>query len=270
MAQSKPAYQLFNEKGKRVKYKKLLKKAAKADVILFGEFHNNPISHWLQLELAKDLTDKEQTIIYGAEMFETDGQEALSQYLADEVDLETWESQKELWPNLKTDYLPLVDFAKAEKRPFIATNIPRRFARMVYKGGGFEVLDTLSEQDKSLVAPLPIAFDVTLPGYAEMYEMAGGHASGINFPKAQAVKDATMAHFILKHWVEGAIFYHLNGAFHSDRFDGIYWYLKQANPELNILTITTVQQTQVKKLDQDQKNRANFIIVVPETMTKTY
>ena len=26
----------------------------KQDVVLFGEFHNNPISHWLQLEVTTD------------------------------------------------------------------------------------------------------------------------------------------------------------------------------------------------------------------------
>ena len=57
MAQ-KEAYVIFNNKGKEVSYSKLLKEAEKADVILFGEFHDNPIIHWLQLELTNDLYDR--------------------------------------------------------------------------------------------------------------------------------------------------------------------------------------------------------------------
>ena len=59
-AQKKPAYALFDSKGKRVQYGKMLKAAAASDVVLFGEFHNNPIAHWLQLELIKDLKQQKQ------------------------------------------------------------------------------------------------------------------------------------------------------------------------------------------------------------------
>jgi uncharacterized iron-regulated protein len=45
----------FNKDGKDIKYEKMLKAAEGADIVLFGESHDNPISHWLQLELTKDL-----------------------------------------------------------------------------------------------------------------------------------------------------------------------------------------------------------------------
>ena len=51
----KPAYRIFNAKGKAVKYAALLEEAKKSDVIFFGEMHDSPICHWLELELAKDL-----------------------------------------------------------------------------------------------------------------------------------------------------------------------------------------------------------------------
>ena len=47
-AQNKPAYKLYNAKGSKVSYKKMIKEMSKADVVLFGEHHNNPIVHWLQ------------------------------------------------------------------------------------------------------------------------------------------------------------------------------------------------------------------------------
>ena len=51
----KPAYRLFDAKGQAKNYADLLKTAAKADIVFFGELHNNPIAHWLQLELTQDL-----------------------------------------------------------------------------------------------------------------------------------------------------------------------------------------------------------------------
>ena len=38
----KPAYRLFREDGKKVKYEKMLEEAAEADIVLFGEYHTNP------------------------------------------------------------------------------------------------------------------------------------------------------------------------------------------------------------------------------------
>ena len=68
MKQDKPAYKLFNEKGRTVKYKKLLKEAKDADIIFFGELHNNPICHWLQLELTQDVYNENNNLVLGAEM----------------------------------------------------------------------------------------------------------------------------------------------------------------------------------------------------------
>ena len=48
-------YQIYNSKEKVVRYTKLLRQAQDADVILFGEFHDNPIVHWLELELTESV-----------------------------------------------------------------------------------------------------------------------------------------------------------------------------------------------------------------------
>ena len=81
----KKAYVLFNNKGKKVSYKKMIRTVQKSDVLLFGEFHNNPITHWLQYELTDEL-NQSNTLILGAEMIERDNQKALDQYLKGEID----------------------------------------------------------------------------------------------------------------------------------------------------------------------------------------
>lgn len=267
MAQQKPAYILYDANGKPVGYEKMLKALAGQDIILFGEYHDNPISHWMQLTVTKDLS-KKRALVLGAEMFEQDNQEPLNQYLAGTLDKKGLASKARLWDNYKTDYAPLVDFAKEKGLPFIATNIPRRYASMVAKGG-FEVLDTLPDAEKAWMVPLPVKYDASLPGYVKMVEMMGGHG-GVNLPKAQAVKDATMAHFILKGWEPGKLFIHYNGSFHSDNYDGIVWYLLQAKPNLKIMTISTVSQKDISKLELENKNLANFILCVDADMTTTY
>lgn len=266
-SQDKPAYVLYNKEGKKVKYSKMLHSISNADIVLFGETHNNPIAHWLQLEVTTDMK-KRRELVLGAEMFETDNQEALTRYLKGKITANGFDSSARLWKNYPTDYAPLVNFAKANNIVFAATNIPRRFAALVSKQG-FEVLDSLSALEKSWIAPLPIAYDPELPGYKMMIEMMKDHG-GPNMPKAQAIKDATMAYFILQYFKPGSLFIHFNGSFHSENYDGIVWYLKNKRPDLRYATITIVSQKDIGRLLDENKNKADFIICVDEDMTTTY
>jgi uncharacterized iron-regulated protein len=267
-AQVKPAYVIFDAQGKKVSHKKMMQVLKKSDVLLFGEYHNNPIVHWLQLEITKELGETRQLIL-GAEMFEQDNQPALDAYLQGKITAKGLDSSARLWNNYKTDYAPLVNYAKNKQLAFGATNVPRKYASMVSRGG-FAVLDTLSAQEKSWMAPLPIAYDSTLPGYKNMLEMMPGHANAGNFPKAQAIKDATMAHFIVKYHQPGTLFIHYNGSYHSDNYEGIGWYLRQQQPQWKQATISTVLQADLKKLLAENKGKADFIICVDEDMTSTY
>lgn len=267
LAQNPQAYKIYTTKGKKVRYKKMVKHLAKKDIVLFGEQHNSAIAHWLQLRITKELAAK-RSLQLGAEMIEADNQSALNLYLTDALDQRGLDTMARLWPNYQTDYAPLVDFAKSNKLSFTATNIPRKYARMVYRSG-FKTLDTLSATEKMWIAPLPIAFDPELPTYRSILEMMGSHGS----PKlvmAQAIKDATMAHFILLSYVPGNLFVHYNGAFHSDYYEGILWYLKRKSPNLNYATLSTVTQTNVHKLSAEHRGKADFILVVDEDVTTTY
>ena len=99
-------------------------------------------------------------------------------------------------------------------------------------------------------------------------EGMGSHVTP-NFPKAQAIKDATMAHFILKNWEPGKLFLHYHGAYHSQNFESIYWYLKHENPDLKIVTIHSTMQKDVSELKEENTGLADFTICVDEDMTKT-
>jgi uncharacterized iron-regulated protein len=263
------SHQLYTSSGKKTNLDGVIKKAMEVDVVLFGEFHNDPIGHWMQYNLTKRMIDKlASRLVLGAEMFEADNQNILNDYLSGKIDDKAMDTLARLWPNYKTDYKPLVDLAKNAGIPFIACNIPRKFARQVFRFG-LESLDTLNSEDKANIAPLPIQYDPNLPGYKAMLEMMGGHTSE-NLPKAQAIKDATMAHFIHTNRKEGQVFIHYNGSYHSNNYEGINWYLKKMNPNVKILTIATVEQQDIKTLNKEYYGLADFILCVDETMTKTH
>ncbi len=267
-AQELQAYQLYDKEGEAISFGEMVSALSEADVILFGELHNNPISHWLQHELCLALYDSSRTMTLGAEMFEADNQAALNLYLQDSLSRKAFDTTARLWPNYKTDYSMLVDFAKTHKLDFIATNIPRVYARQVYKSG-LASLDSLSDSIKAWIAPLPIDYDADLPGYKAMLEMMSGHG-GENLPKAQAIKDATMAHFIALNLKEDGLFIHFNGDYHSKDFEGINWYLKRYKEGLKIRTISTQLQTKVSPADSVSLGHADYTIVVDEQVTTSY
>lgn len=265
--QNKKAYTLFNASGKKVGYGKMIRKMAKSDIVLFGELHNNPVAHWLEYEVLESLHTL-RPLVAGAEMFEADIQEAVDQYLSHAIDVKGLDTLARLWPNFKTDYAPLLDFARENGLKFVATNIPRRYANLVFKKD-FGALDTLTEKEKSWIAPLPIEYDPTLPGYAGMMQMMGPHTSE-TLPKAQAIKDATMAWFISQNYEPGKLFLHYHGTYHSDNYEGILWYLSRRLPSAKTVTLSTVTQADPRKLEKENHHRADFILCVDENMTNTY
>ncbi|MEQ9164868.1 MAG: ChaN family lipoprotein, partial [Fulvivirga sp.] len=146
-AQTKPAYQLFDNTGTAADYNNMISDLANSDMVFFGEYYNNPISHWLQLEMSKSFYDiKEDKLFFGAEMFENGNQLVLDEYLKGfYAEDKMLPEITQLWSNYKTDYKPLVEFAKEKGLRFIATNIPRRYASMINKKG-MEVLKELSPE----------------------------------------------------------------------------------------------------------------------------
>lgn len=262
------AYELFSAEGKQISYSDVVRMAVESDIILFGELHNSAIAHWLQHELTRDLATSRRSLVLGMEMFEQDQQQLLDSYLSGEIDTDQFEEDARLWNNYATDYKPIIEFAKNEGIPVVASNIPRRFASMVYHEG-IEILDDLSDEAKESIAPLPIEIDLELPGYQNIMEMAHGHG-GENLPKSQAVKDATMGYFILQHKEGNSRVLHLNGSYHSDNYEGIYWYLRHYGFEGNIMTITTVERDNPEAFDEELEGTADIILQVNTRMTRTY
>ncbi len=268
----KPAYLLYRGDGEQVTFTELAEAAREVHVVLFGELHNNPISHWLQLELSRELVRSlGQDLVMGAEMFEADDQILLDEYFSGRIMERHFRAEAKLWGNYDTDIRPLVELARENGLPFVATNIPRRYAALVHREG-FEALEGLGQQAKNYIAPLPVPYDPELPAYKAMLEMGLPAAhGGENLPKAQAIKDATMAHFIMENLPGAGVFIHFHGTYHSNHYEGIAWYLDTYSEEtVQMLTIATAEAEEIGSLPEDQLGVADFIILVPATMTKTH
>ncbi|TVR16902.1 MAG: iron-regulated protein [Balneolaceae bacterium] len=265
----KPAYLLYTKDGEVISYSELMEQALQNDMIFFGELHNSAIAHWLQHEMARDLAeDTSRNTIIGMEMFEADQQILIDEYFSGLISQSSFESEARLWNNYHTDYKPVVEFAKSNGLKVVATNIPRRYASSVFREG-LKALEALSSAARRWMAPLPIEVDKNLPAYQNMLQMAHGHG-GDNLIYAQAVKDATMAHFIILNMGLNDRLLHLNGSYHSNDWEGIIWYINEMVSGYEILTINTITVDDPLHVDSEKLQSADVTLVVPSRMTTTY
>lgn len=275
LSQGKPAYILLDSTGTNVDYEAMIHDLAQSDMVFFGEYHTNPISHWLQLEVSKSLHEiKGTSLKIGAEMLECGNQLVLDEYLRGLYpEKKMLPEVTQMWSNYKSDYRPLVEFAKEHQLRFIASNIPRRYASMI-SNMGMDALKELSPEALKLISPdFERLFDPTAKAYAEMADIMEGldPTDLLYMQMAQASKDATMAHFTLKNYEEGDLFFHIQGSYHSNYDQGIIWWINKTRTGLKIKSITTVTKTEWEELsDEDKSSIADYIIVVADGLNPSW
>src|SRR5699024_8853909 len=88
-SQGLKAYKIYDKDGNEVSFSEMIRGLEGDKVVFFGEFHNNAINHWLELETTKALYAKKgNRLVLGAEMFERDNQQILNEYLKDSISVE--------------------------------------------------------------------------------------------------------------------------------------------------------------------------------------
>lgn len=253
--------QIFNQLGEEQTITDIQQALQSKTHVFYGELHGTEAAHHLELLLLQSCDSLfSGQVTLGMEMFEADVQPIVDEYLNDIINKRSFESEARVWSNYTKDYSPLVEYAKKKGISVVASNVPRRYANMVYHRSA-TALDRLSDWAKAFITPLPLHIDTNLRSYQEISVMAKDHNPD-NMVASQAVKDATMAHFIIKHTEPGHLFLHINGAYHSDFREGIIHYLQNQIAQEDILTISTVKREDFEKDQERAFAKANFLVVV--------
>lgn len=243
-----------------------------ADVLFFGEEHNDSTCHGLEKLLFTKLSEKYPgRTALSMEMFETDCQNVLNEYLTGLIREKDFQVDARPWPNY-ADYRPMIEYAKTYQVPVVAANAPQRYVSMVNRTG-MDSLERLSRTGKSFLPPLPI--DTATGAYYEKFlQIMGGHAMpGMQMYQAQNLWDATMAwsvaKFSRKH--RGYKIFQVNGSFHSDQKLGAVAQLKKYDKHLRVLNIATCADADFKNPDWNAlKNKGDYILVTDPAIPKTY
>lgn len=217
-------------------------RVAGAEVVFFGELHNDPGTHQLQLALLEEISRHTDRVILSLEMVERDVQPLLDAYLAGRITESEFLAESRPWSNYATDYRPLVEFARERGWPVLAANVPRPIAAQVSRGG-LDTLQALPTGERAFVAT-----EARCPRdayYARFVEAMGEHpgfddAMVMRFYEAQCIKDETMAESIVAALEAhpGSLIVHMNGSFHSDFGQGVPERVARRRPGTRMLILT--------------------------------
>lgn len=250
------------QSGKNLTSAQLASKLQKYDVVFFGEYHDQSEIHQYELELLEAMYKaKGEKLALSMEMFEADNQSKLNNFLADTLSEENFLAASRPWPNYRTDYAPLVNFAKEKKMPVIAANVPRFLAAHVAKNNAStEGVEAQYQQwlPKHTYAPEG--------AYKEkFYAQMSSPAAPMKMPQqrlaavyaAQCLKDDKMAESIaaFADAHQNMQILHINGCFHSDAHLGTAQKLEALRPELKVAVITPLERKQ-----KGEKPAGDFVV----------
>lgn len=265
-------YKIYDVKNSKIiSSQDLVKSLKEIDVVFFGEEHNDSIGHWLEADLFKQLFASYPKTALSMEMFHTDVQVIIDEYLAGNISEKNFIKEARAWNNYK-DYRPLIDFAKEKGLHVTAANAATRYSNLVTKSG-LEGLKSLSKASKAFLPPLPID---TADGkyYAKFIETMGGHnMGGMKIYQTQNLWDATMAwsiaRYIKKH--KGSKVLQLNGRFHSDEQLGTFAKLKEILPKLSLCNISCFYADDFSNPNWEKyKKLGDYVIVTDPAIKRTY
>ncbi len=267
-------YKIYDTRIKQIiSIDKVVTDMADADVLFFGEEHNDSAGHYLENKIFRALhTQYGEKIVLSMEMFETDGQLGLNEYLQGFINEDRFARDVRLWSNYK-DYRPMIEYARQNKIPVIAANPPRRYVNLVSRRG-MRSLDSLSKDAKRFLPPLP--YDTLTGRYREkfmdiMKESPGGGSPTIYY--SQSLWDAGMSFSIYKFLKTNKHkkVFHCVGGFHTEEKLGTAAQLQMRNKKLKILNIASFSDASFSNPDWEKFSyKGDYIILTDPDLKKTF
>jgi uncharacterized iron-regulated protein len=171
-------------------------------LVFVGERHDAPSHHTLQLDILKALKAQGRPFAIGMEMFEDSSQRALDAWSAGKVPEEAFRKVYQWnWRNIPWGlYEDILLFARDNKIPIIALNVPRGIVQQVSQSG-FSSLTS----DELLLLPAGVSGEVSdayLNFIRSSYSVHGGNAFRF-ICEAQMLRNRVMARrigdYLLQH-----------------------------------------------------------------------
>lgn len=273
------AHRVYDTKRKRiVDFEAMTAELAKADVVFLGEQHDDTRTHQLQAAVLEAVARRHAgPMVLALEMFERDVQPVVDSYIAGSLTETDFLAGSRPWPNYRTDYRPMIEFARSKGWPVVAGNVPRRLASVVARRG-LAALDSLPTGDRALIAK-----DLSCPrdAYWDRFKATMGDMSGHGMQltpeqvdqmvwrtyEAQCVKDETMGEAVAAaHAQRNALVIHPNGSFHSDYRLGTAARVKRRLPNARIAVVSFVPVADLDHVNgRPHRKLGDYVVFTLET-----
>lgn len=281
-------YRMYDASGNPLSWEDLQVLMNDAQVILVGENHNDPVAHHLEVAVMQEalgMTDR--LAAASMEMFTTDVQGVIDEYLAGLITERHFRSESRPWQNYESDYRPFVEAAKEAGRPVIAANAPRRYVNRVSRMGPESLMD-LPASALDWLAPLPynqasVAYKAewdalmaeAMAGMPAPDSSAGGSNHGMGMGNAlasQSLWDATMAFSIAQHLLENPEdrVVHIVGSFHVKNGTGIPEHLEYYRPGTTSLVIVVEPADDPGSFGEEHRGLGDVVVLGDANLPRTY
>ena len=271
--------------GTEVPLSHIIEAMAHADVLFFGEEHNDSAAHQLQLEILDMLSSRypEHTAL-SLEMFDRDVQHIMDEYLRGDIREKHFLRDARPWSNYK-DYRPLVETARERNLPVVCANAPTRYTNLAGRKGQ-KALRQLSREARRALPPLPYrepdgAYRAKLMDFMGLGHSSSdstahdpaAHFGGFDLLAAQSLWDAAMAWSVAQHLKKhpNAKVLHINGRFHSDEGHAVATQLHHYRKKARQLIISCGPAEDFHDPQwQQYKHLGDFIILTDPDLPRSY
>lgn len=267
-------YRIYDTRSQHeITLEQLVSELSPIDVVFFGEEHNDSVAHVLQYELLAAMHNQYTNVALSMEMFVSDDQLVLDEYLSGLITERNLSKDAVLWNNYTTDYRPMVEYSKEHHLPVLAANAPSRYTNRVTREG-LESLKALDKVARKMIAPLPV--DTLTGAYYEKFAgLMGGHEGmgNLKIYQSQNLWDATMAYRISQFFRKKRAkkILHLNGRFHSDEKLGTVAHLRKYASRLSVVNISCFPHEHFDQPDwKEFRHLGDYVIMTDPTVPKTF
>jgi len=181
---------------KSVSFSQMITETEGSDVIFVAETHDNKKSHEMQLDVVRSLWAKKKPLAIGLEMFQTDSQKALDDWIDGSITEQDFKAAyAKNWSYDWSLYRDIFVFARDNRIPMLALNVPKPIVSKVARQG----FASLTPEEKKDLPPA-VTCDLNKPQTESLkstFQAVFKHeANGkifANFCAAQAVRNSGMA-----------------------------------------------------------------------------
>ena len=152
--------------GAVVSFEEFMESLEDAGIVYVGERHTNPVHHRIQLRIVRALYEKRPDLSIGMEMFDRTYQPVLDLWSAGQLDENEFVKRSHWYANWRYDfalYRDILVFAKENRVPVVALNIPFHIPRKIAAGG----VDSLMDDDRK---HLPETIDTGIQAHRKYVE----------------------------------------------------------------------------------------------------